>query len=94
VPGARLLYATYTTAWHQEWLEALRPFDIFRPGTPPCTPEGELEISFGLPPDLLELKLAAIKSHVSQVEALLQVFGEDGFRRVMRQECFRLGAAT
>ena len=93
-PGARLLYATYTPAWHEEWVEKLAAFDIFRPGTPPSTPEDELEISFTLPPDLLELKLAAIKEHASQVEALLHVFGDDGFRSVMTTEYFRLGAAA
>ncbi len=91
-PGARLLYATYTPSWHAEWVEHLLPFDIFRPGTPPCTPEDELAISFGLPDDLLDLKLSAIKEHASQVEALLRVFGDDGFRRVMAVELFRLGA--
>jgi LmbE family N-acetylglucosaminyl deacetylase len=90
-PGARLLYATYTREWCEEWLPKLEPFDIFRPGTPPCTPEGELEIAFRLPEDLVELKLAAIKEHVSQIEALLHVFGDDGFRRVMGVEYFRLG---
>jgi LmbE family N-acetylglucosaminyl deacetylase len=91
-PGSRLLYATYTPAWHDEWLERLAAFDIFRPGTPPSTPEDDLEVSFDLPPDLLELKLAAIKEHTSQVEALLHVFGDDGFRKVMAVEWFRLGA--
>jgi len=90
-PGARLLYATYTPEWCEEWLPKLEPFDIFRPGTPPFTPEGELEIALRLPEDLLELKLAAIKEHVSQIEALLHVFGDDGFRRVMGVEYFRLG---
>jgi LmbE family N-acetylglucosaminyl deacetylase len=90
--GSRLLYATYTPAWHDDWLERLAAFDIFRPGTPPSTPDDELEVSFLLPPDLLELKLAAIKEHASQVEALLHVFGDEGFRKVMAVEWFRLGA--
>ena len=90
-PGSRLLYATYTPAWHEEWVEKLASFGIFRPGTPPCTPEDELEVSIVLSPDLLDLKLAAIKEHASQVEALLHVFGDDGFRRVMAVEWFRLG---
>jgi LmbE family N-acetylglucosaminyl deacetylase len=90
--GSRLLYATYTPAWCDEWVPTLEPFEIFRPGTPPCTPEDELELAFTLPDDLLELKLAAIKEHVSQVEALLAVFGDDGFRRVMSAEFFRPGS--
>lgn len=91
-PGARLLYATYSEAWCDEWVTKLEPFDIFRPGTPPCVQDEELEIAFELPDDLLDLKLAAIKEHVSQIEALLHVFGDVGFRRVMAVEYFRLGA--
>lgn len=91
-PGARLLYATYSVDWCEEWLTKLEPFDIFRPGTPPCVQTDELEIEFKLPGDLLDLKLAAIKEHASQIEALLNVFGDEGFRRVMAVEYFRLGA--
>ena len=91
-PGARLLYATMTPEFTQEWLERLAPFDIFRPGTPPITPREDLAIDFALPPDLLDLKLAAIKAHASQIEALLEVFGEDGFRPFMANEYFRLAA--
>jgi LmbE family N-acetylglucosaminyl deacetylase len=90
--GACLLYATYSDAWCDEWVAKLEPFEIFRPGTPPCIPEDEVEITFELPDDLLDLKLQAIKEHTSQVEALLHVFGDDGFRRVMAVEYFRLGA--
>lgn len=93
-PGARLLYATYPQAWVEEWAPKLAPFDVFRPGTPPSTPEDQIEVSFALPPDLLELKLRAIKEHVSQVESLAQVFGDEGLRRVMAGEWFRLGAAA
>ena len=42
--------------------------------------------------DLLELKLEAIKCHESQIEALLHVFGDDGFREFMSAEYFRLVA--
>jgi LmbE family N-acetylglucosaminyl deacetylase len=90
--GARLMYAAYTPAWAQEWTERLAPFNIFRPGTPPIVPEDELAIRFALPPDLLELKLDAIKSHESQIEGLLHVFGDDGFRSFMANEYFRLAA--
>jgi LmbE family N-acetylglucosaminyl deacetylase len=89
-PGARLYYATQTPAFVDEWLERLAPFNIFRPGTPPITPVDELAIRYVLPPDHLELKLRAITAHESQVEGLLHVFGEDGFRRFMAEECFRL----
>lgn len=91
-PGARLMYAAYTPAWAAEWAERLAPFNIFRPGTPPIVPEEEMAIRFALPPDLLELKLDAIKAHESQIEGLLHVFGDDGFRSFMANEYFRLAA--
>jgi LmbE family N-acetylglucosaminyl deacetylase len=91
-PGARLYYATQTPAFVDEWVERLAPFNIFRPGTPPITPTNELAIHHVLLPDVLDLKLRAISAHESQVEALLEVFGEDGFRSFMAEENFVLGA--
>ena len=88
--GARLFYATYTPEWTAEWLEPLAPFGIFRPGTPPVTPREELGVDVRLSPELARLKIRAIERHESQVEGLLQVFGAEGFRRVMGEEYFRL----
>jgi LmbE family N-acetylglucosaminyl deacetylase len=90
--GARLLYATYVPDVADEWVPKLEPFGIFRPGTPPVTPRGELGIEYELPDDVVDLKLAAISAHESQVEALLEVFGPDGFKQVMAGEYFRLAA--
>jgi LmbE family N-acetylglucosaminyl deacetylase len=90
--GSRLYHATYPPAFHETWLERLAPFEIFRPGTPPLTPIEEIEIVFELPVDLLGLKLEAIKAHESQIEGLLHVFGDDGFREFMATEYFRLAA--
>jgi LmbE family N-acetylglucosaminyl deacetylase len=91
-PGARLLYATTTPEWAATWVPVYNRFDVFRPGTPPVTPRGELAIDFVLPPDLLELKLRAIQEHVSQVEGMVAAFGADIFREAMAEECFRLAA--
>ncbi len=88
--GARLLYATFPPEWAARWLDELAPFEIFRPGTPPITPREELAIDFPLPPELLELKLEALKAHESQIEGLLHVFGDDGLRAFMAAEYFRL----
>jgi len=92
--GTRLLYATYTPEWGAEFVEMMNRFNVFmEPGTPPLTPVDELAVDFELPADLLELKLAAIEEHVSQVEGMMQAFGPDFFRRAMKAEFFRLGAA-
>jgi LmbE family N-acetylglucosaminyl deacetylase len=90
--GARLYHATYPPAWADRWLEEVAPFNIFRPGTPPITPLDQIEIALELSPDLLERKLAAIKCHESQIEGLLEVFGDAGFREFMAAEYFRFVA--
>jgi LmbE family N-acetylglucosaminyl deacetylase len=91
-PGARLHYATYSPEWSAEFVPQMNRFDVFRPGTPPATPVGEMSIHLELGPELLELKLRAIEEHTSQVEAMVLAFGQDFFRRAMREESFRLGA--
>jgi LmbE family N-acetylglucosaminyl deacetylase len=88
--GAELYYAVYTQDWADEFVPVLNKFDVFRPGTPPVVPREELAIAFVLPPDLLELKLRAIEEHASQVEGMVEAFGEDFFRRAMAEESFRL----
>ena len=90
--GAMLHYATYPPEWAEEWLPKLEPFNIFRPGTPPVTRRERLSIDYELPPDILDLKLRAIQEHVSQVEGMVQAFGEDIFREAMQGEYFRLAA--
>ncbi len=90
-PGARLLYATQTPEWAEEWVPKLAPFEMFLPGSPPITPVDELAIDFVLPEDLAALKIEAISAHVSQLEGLLEVFGPDGLRTALGSEFFRLG---
>jgi LmbE family N-acetylglucosaminyl deacetylase len=89
-PGARLYHAVFPRSLADEWLEQLAPFGIFRPGTPRVVPDDELDIGFRLPPSLLDRKIASIKEHASQIEALYVVFGDEGFRRFMGIEAFVL----
>ncbi len=92
-PGARLYYATGTPEWADEYVPKLNAFNVFmEPGTPPITAVQDLAVNFELPEDVLELKLAAIQEHVSQVQGMVQAFGADFFRSGMRAETFRLGA--
>jgi len=90
-PGSHVLYATVTPEWAQEFLPIWEPFEVFRPGTPPITPKGELAIDFTLPEDLNELKVRAINAHVSQVGAIVQAVGAETWWRQMAWEAFRLG---
>lgn len=89
-PGARLYYATTTPEWAEEFVPRLNKFNVFAPGFPPVTSPGTLDINFALSPELLELKLKAISCHVSQVEGMMNAFGEDFFREAHKAEFFRL----
>jgi hypothetical protein len=64
-------------------------FNVFmEEGTPPVVPADRLAINFELPEDVLDLKLAAIEAHTSQVEGMVQAFGRDVFREGGRTESF------
>jgi LmbE family N-acetylglucosaminyl deacetylase len=89
-PGAKLYHAVYTQEWADEFVPELNKFDVFRPGTPPVVPREDLAIAFELPEELLGLKMRAIQEHVSQVEPMFELFGEEFFRRAMHEESFRL----
>jgi LmbE family N-acetylglucosaminyl deacetylase len=92
-PGSRLYYATVTPEWAEEFAPRMNQFNVFmEPGTPPITPQADLAIDFALPPDILDLKIAAIGAHVSQVEGMLNTFGDDFFREGYKAEVFVLGA--
>ncbi|MCI0632757.1 MAG: PIG-L family deacetylase [Actinobacteria bacterium] len=90
-PGSRLLYATVTPEWAEEFLPIWEPFNVFRPGTPPITPREELVVDFTLPDDLHELKVQAINAHASQIESILEAVGPQTWWRQMGWEAFRLG---
>ncbi len=90
-PGARLYHATVTPEWAETWLPRLEPFDIFLPGTPPVASREALAIGYELADDVLELKFQAIQAHASQVEGLVEVFG-DRMREWIAEEYFRLAA--
>jgi LmbE family N-acetylglucosaminyl deacetylase len=91
-PGAKLYYATQTPEFAAEWVPRLEPFNIFLPGSPPITPRDELGIAYRVEGEELERKLKAIQAHASQIEGLLEVFGEDGFRSFMGEENYALAA--
>jgi LmbE family N-acetylglucosaminyl deacetylase len=91
--GARLYYATTTPEWVEEFAPRMNQFNVFMdPGTPPITPREQLAIDFLLPGDLLDLKVKAFEAHVSQLEGMLQAFGNDFFREGYKSEVFVLAA--
>jgi LmbE family N-acetylglucosaminyl deacetylase len=88
-PGARLFYATQTPAFVAEVVPSLEQFHIFLPGTPPVTEPADLGIAFSCDDEALDLKTTSLEAHESQIEGLLEVFGEPGLRRFLRDEPFR-----
>lgn len=89
-PGAKLYYATQTQTWADRFVPIFNRFNVFEGETPPITPIDELAINLELDADNLELKLRAISEHVSQVQHMMDAFGEDIFRDGMRAETWRL----
>jgi LmbE family N-acetylglucosaminyl deacetylase len=89
-PGARLFHAVFPMSHAEEWLEKLAPFGIFRPGTPNVVADEEIDLDHDVEGPFLDQKIASIKEHASQIEALYEVFGDDGFRRFMAKEAFVL----
>jgi LmbE family N-acetylglucosaminyl deacetylase len=87
-PGARLGYAAYTSDWADRFVPRMRDLGVFLPGTPVVRDRDELGLVLDLPDDLLDLKVAALKEHASQVEGVLSVFGEDELRDAMAQESY------
>ncbi|MHB8512011.1 MAG: PIG-L deacetylase family protein [Actinomycetota bacterium] len=90
-PGSSLYYATHTPEHAAKFEERMKVFNVFmEPGTPPKTPISELAIYFVLPDQLRERKLKAILAHVSQMEGMLNMFGEQFFRDAVSEENYRL----
>src|SRR4029079_16088713 len=88
-PGARLFYETQTPSFAEEVVPSLQQFDIFLPGTPPVTQPEDIAIDFSCDDEALDLKVTSLEAHESQIEGLLEVFGHDGLRRVLRDEVYR-----
>lgn len=84
-----IFYAATSNTWSNEFVPFLNKFNIFNPGFPKVTPNDKLAINFTLPDKILELKLAAIFAHKSQVEHMIQEFGVDFFIKSNQNETFR-----
>jgi len=89
--GSRLLYATKTPEWGQEFLAAVGTDQVMMTDqAPPTTPESELAVRVCLADTALERKYKAMLCQPSQVESLLQAMGEDLYRQLLADEFFRL----
>ncbi|MGB2839216.1 MAG: PIG-L family deacetylase [Actinomycetes bacterium] len=89
--GARLYYAVQSQAWGEQFLPTLEALGAFRDGAKaPVLADADIDLDLVLTGELLELKVAAIREHESQVAGLIAAFGEGHWSRSMARESFRL----
>jgi LmbE family N-acetylglucosaminyl deacetylase len=85
---ARLLYATLTPGFHEEWGALNDRLGLWMYGNPPVTPDEELALYVVLTGADLDRKIGAVLAHVSQTTGLLTEVGAETFRRWWSAEAF------
>jgi LmbE family N-acetylglucosaminyl deacetylase len=90
---ARLLYATLTPGFHTEWGAVNDRVGLWMSGRGPVTPHHELALNVRLTGGALDRKVAALRAHASQTAGLVDVLGEEEFRRWWSTEAFVVAAA-
>ena len=89
-PAADLWYATVTPGFHQEWGAVNEQIGFWADQpNPPCSEVADLAQSTTLDDDLLDLKVAALRAHVSQTATLIELMGDSVYREWWRTESFR-----
>ena len=91
-PGARLLYATTTENFVDEWAELHSRLDVFlAEGLPLRTRRHELDVELALSDEVADLKLVALRAQASQTTGLVEAVGVDVLREWWRTETFVRG---
>ncbi len=85
---ARLLYATLTPGFHEEWRELNEQVGLWLSGGGPVTPEDGLAVYVELTGAELDRKIAAVRAHASQTSELVELVGPETFRRWWSAEAF------
>jgi len=86
---SRLLYATLTQRYIEEFAALVADPAIFLGNQPPVVPDDEVVLEFEVNDGLLDAKRKAILSHASQVEPFLDTIGIDLILAANRREYFR-----
>lgn len=92
--GGRLLYATTTDAFADEFADLHAKVPIFGPGLPLRTPLERLAAAVHLDDELRDVKLAALRAQATQIAPVLDAFGEDRFVAWIRDENFTSAASV
>lgn len=86
---ARLLYATTTEAFVDEYADVHEELGVFEPGFPRPTAAQDVAWALTLDVALLDRKLAALRCQATQTAPVVEAMGEDAFRVWWRTETFR-----
>jgi LmbE family N-acetylglucosaminyl deacetylase len=92
VPQPRLLHAVVVADWVREFGDALVPMDDGGDAFPVC-PQEHLAVDLDLDTAALDVKIAALRAHASQTEALAAALGPRRYRAAVAAEWFRAAAA-
>ena len=84
----RLLYATTTDTFAEEFADLHDAVGVFGPGLPLRTPLREVAVRVHLDPALQDVKFAALRAQATQVQPLVALVGEDRFISWWRNETF------
>ncbi|HVR31299.1 MAG TPA: PIG-L family deacetylase [Acidimicrobiia bacterium] len=85
---ARILHATATRAFLDEFEDVHRDFDVFFAGVPSITDEADTTVDLRLSGRLLDRKVAALRAQSSQTAGLIEGLGASRFRRWVSRESF------
>lgn len=86
---ARLWCATVTPGFHMTWGPLNDRIGLWFPGSrPPVTAYADLAARLPCEGALLEVKHAALRAHASQTDPLVELMGEQRFRRWWAEEAF------
>ena len=87
--STRVLQATTTAGFVDEFADIHDAMPLFGPGTPLRTPETDITVVVQLDDDFADLKLAALRSQATQVQPVIDVIGVDRLRQWWQTETFR-----
>jgi LmbE family N-acetylglucosaminyl deacetylase len=92
---AILLQASLTQTFHRCWGRLSARHGIWMPGAePPAVPDSAVAVRVRATGSLSDRKLAALRAHASQTDALRAAVGDDTYRRWWAEEAFVRVAAS
>jgi len=84
----RVLHATTTRQWADRFADLHDLVPVFGSAGPPRTSEADLALAIDLSSCYVDQKMTALRAQATQTAALLELVGEDTYRRWWARECF------